>query len=158
MRSLIRWNPRSEVETTDPFDALEQMVDEMWNSWPFSTSRRAEGSRTLLRPAMDVVENDTEVILRLDLPGLKPDDVNVSIDDHVLTISGQIGDTIERDGDRYHYRERRSGSFERSIRLPNTVDTENVDATFESGVLNITLPKLAQAQPKRINVKASNGK
>ena len=155
MRNLTRWNPRTEVEVSDPFDALEQMVDEMWSSWPFASARRAQSSQPLLRPAMDIVENDQEVILRLDLPGLKADDVNVSVEDHTLTISGEFGDTIEREGDRYHYRERRLGNFQRSVRLPSTVDTENVEATFENGVLNITLPKLAQAQPKRISVKAS---
>ena len=155
MRGLIRWNPRNEVTVNDPFETLEQMVDELWNSWPFNNSRRTESGGPLLRPAMDVVENDKEVSLRLDLPGLKPEDVNVSIDDHVLTISGQIGDTIEREGDRYHYRERRTGSFQRSLRLPSTVDTENVEASFENGVLTVTLPKLEQAQPKRITVKAS---
>ena len=154
MRSMIRWNPRNEVEVSDPFETLEQMVEDMWRAWPFAGTRRTEGS-PLLRPAMDVVENDKEVILRLDLPGLKPEDVNVSIDDHTLTVSGEFGDTIEREGDRYHYRERRSGSFERSVRLPNTVDTEKVDASFENGVLNLTLPKLPQAQPKQISVKAS---
>lgn len=154
MRSMIRWNPRNEVEVNDPFETLEQMADEMWRAWPFSGTRRSS-SEPLLRPAMDVVENDKEVILRLDLPGLKPENVNVSIDDHTLTVSGQFGDTIEREGDRYHYRERRTGSFERSVRLPNTIDTENVDATFEHGVLNITLPKLPQAQPKQISVKPS---
>jgi len=154
MRSMIRWNPRNEVEVNDPFETLEQMADEMWRVWPFSGTRRSS-SEPLLRPAMDVVENDKEVILRLDLPGLKPENVNVSIDDHTLTVSGQFGDTIEREGDRYHYRERRTGSFERSVRLPNTIDTENVDATFEHGVLNITLPKLPQAQPKQISVKPS---
>lgn len=153
MRSMIRWNPRNEVEVNDPFDTLEQMVDEMWRSWPFRSSRTS-GS-PLLRPALDVIENDKEVILRLDLPGLKPEDVNITIDDHTLLISGQVGDTIEREGDRYHYRERRTGSFERSIRLPNTVDTDKVDATFEHGVLNVVLPKLPQAQPKQITVKAS---
>lgn len=154
MRSMIRWNPRNEVEVSDPFETLEQMVDEMWRAWPLGSARRGS-STPLLRPAMDVVENDKEVILRLDLPGLKPDDVNVSIDDHTLTVSGQFGDTIEREGDRYHYRERRTGSFERSVRLPSTIDTEHIDATFEHGVLNITLPKLPQAQPKQISVKAS---
>lgn len=153
MRNMIRWNPRNEVEVNDPFDALEQMVDDMWRTWPLRASRTS--SSPLLRPALDVVENDKELIFRLDLPGLKPEDVNITIDDHTLLISGQMGDTVEREGDRYHYRERRTGSFERSIRLPNTVDTDKVDASFENGVLNITLPKLPQAQPKQINVKAS---
>src|SRR5690606_41492085 len=91
---------------------MEQMADEMWRAWPFSGTRRSS-SEPLLRPAMDVVENDKEVILRLDLPGLKPENVNVSIDDHTLTVRGQFGVSTERGGARYHYRERRTGRVAR---------------------------------------------
>lgn len=152
MPSLIRWNPRNEVEVMDPFNTIEQMIDEMWRSWPFRTTRE---TGAFLRPAMDVIENDKELILRVDLPGLKPEDVNVSVEDHTLTISGRFGDTIEREGERYHYRERRTGQFERSVRLPNTVDPEKAEANFENGVLSITFEKLPQAQPKQITIKAS---
>jgi len=156
MRTLMRWNPRNEVEETDPFFSVQRMVDDMWRSWPFGGAR--ETGETFLRPAMDVVENDKELSLRLDLPGLKPEDVNVAIEDQTLTISGQMGDTVEREGDRYHYRERRSGSFQRSIRLPNTVDADKADASFENGVLNIVFPKLPQSQPKQIAVKTTEKK
>ena len=78
------------------------------------------------------------------------------IEDHTLTVSGEMGDTIERENDRYHYRERHFGAFQRSVRLPNTVDTEGIDANVENGVLNIVLPKLPQAQPKQIAVKAND--
>jgi len=81
--------------------------------------------------------------------------VKVEIENETLTVSGELGDTVEREGDRYHYRERRYGSFQRSVRLPNTVDTDKIDASFENGVLNVVLPKLPQAQPKQISIKAS---
>ena len=152
MRSLMRWSPRNELESNDPFRAFEEMFDEMWRGWP---SRYApESARAMIRPAMDVVENDNDYTVRVDLPGLSPDDVSVEIEDHTLTISGEMGDTVERESDRYHYRERRYGSFQRSVRLPNSVDTEQIDASFENGVLNVVMPKLPQAQPKQIAVKA----
>lgn len=152
MKHLMRWNPQNNVETADPFRAMEQVLDDLWRNWPgFQT----DTTRPVLRPAMDVIENDEAITLRIDLPGLSVDDVDVELEDHTLTISGSIGDTIEEEGDRYHYRERYSGAFRRSLRLPNTVDAEKVEASFNQGVLNINLPKLPQAQPKRIEVKSN---
>jgi HSP20 family protein len=155
MKSLMRWNPRNnEVEITDPFRSFDQLFDELWQGWP-SRFIESDTTRPFLRPAMDVVENDDNITLRVDLPGLSGDDVHVEMEDNTLTISGEIGDTIEKEGDRYHYRERYSGSFRRSLRLPNTVDANKVDASFENGVLNIVLPKLPQAQPKKIEIKGN---
>jgi HSP20 family protein len=157
MKSLKRWNPRNEVELSDPFRPIDQLFDEMWRNWP---NRFFEGdtTRPFLRPAMDVVENEDNITVRVDLPGLSGDDVQVEMEDNVLTIRGEIGDTIEKEGERYHYRERYSGSFQRSLRLPNTIDANKVDASFDNGVLNIVLPKLPQAQPKKIDIKATNKK
>ena len=157
MKSLKRWNPRNEVEMSDPFRPIDQLFDEMWRNWP---NRYFEGdtTRPFLRPAMDVVENENNITVRVDLPGLSGDDVHVEMEDNVLTIKGEIGDTIEKDGERYHYRERYSGSFQRSLRLPNTIDADKIDASFDNGVLNIVLPKLPQAQPKKIDIKATNKK
>jgi HSP20 family protein len=157
MKSLKRWNPRNEVELSDSFRPIDQLFDEMWRNWP---NRFFEGdtTRPFLRPAMDVVENEDNITVRVDLPGLTSDDVHVEMEDNVLTIRGEIGDTIEKEGERYHYRERYSGSFQRSLRLPNTIDANKVDASFDNGVLNIVLPKLPQAQPKKIDIKATNKK
>lgn len=155
MAKLTRWNPRNELEMADPFRSMETMLEEIWRNWPLRTSDRAAG---FLRPAMDVIENENNVEIRIDLPGMKPEDVQVEIENQTLTISGEMGDTVERDGDRYHYRERSYGSFQRSLRLPNTLDAENIDARFENGVLSIAIPKQPQAKPKQITVKSANGK
>jgi HSP20 family protein len=157
MKSLKRWNPRNEVELSDPFRPIDQLFDEMWRGWPY---RLLEGdtTRPFLRPAMDVVENENNITVRVDLPGLNRDDVRVEMEDNVLTIQGEMGDTVEKEGERYHYRERYSGSFQRSLRLPNGIDADKIDASFDNGVLNIVLPKLPQAQPKKIDIKATNKK
>jgi HSP20 family protein len=157
MKSLTRWNPRNEVELSDPFRPIEQLFDEMWRNWP-NRYFDSDTTRPFLRPAMDVVENENNFTVRVDLPGLTSDDVHVEMEDNVLTIKGEIGDTIEKEGERYHYRERYSGSFQRSLRLPNTIDANKVDASFDNGVLNIVLPKVPQAQPKKIDIKATNKK
>jgi HSP20 family protein len=86
---------------------------------------------------------------------MKPEDVRVEVENQTLTISGQTSDSVEKDGERYHYRERSYGSFQRSVRLPNTIDVEHIDANFENGVLSISLPKLPQAQPKQISINAT---
>lgn len=153
MRNLTRWNPRNEIEVNDPLRSFEQMFDDLWRNWPARFT--SDTTRPMLRPAMDVVESDDNLTVRIDLPGLSPDDVKVEIEDNILTVSGEVGDTIEKENDRYHYRERSYGAFQRSVRLPNTIDTEKVDATFENGVLNIAMPKLPQAQPKQISIKAT---
>lgn len=153
MRSITRWNPRRDVAVADPFSTFEDMVSDMWRNWP--TLFSADSTQSLLRPAMDVIENDKDLTVRVDLPGMSSDDVNIEIEDNVLTVSGEIGDTVEQEGDRYHYRERRFGSFQRSLRLPNTIDADKVEAHFENGVLSVVMPKLPQAQPKQIKIKAS---
>jgi HSP20 family protein len=153
MANLTRWNPQNDLEINDPFRPFERMMETFWRGWP--SRYNTETSRAILQPAMDVVESDNQLTIRLDLPGLKPEDVHVEMENGVLTISGEVGDTVEKEGDRYHYRERSYGSFQRSLRLPNTFDAENIDASFENGVLNITLPKLPQAQPKQIPIKTN---
>ncbi|MBI5960063.1 MAG: Hsp20/alpha crystallin family protein [Chloroflexi bacterium] len=151
MRNLIRWVPRNEMSVSDPFRSFDELFEDLWRNGP--SRLFSDTARPLLRPAMDVIENDKELTIRVDLPGLKAENLKVEVNDGVLTINGEMGDTIEREGERYHYRERSYGSFQRSLRLPNTLDSNNVDATFENGVLNVTLLKLPEAQPKQITVK-----
>lgn len=150
MVNLVRWNPRkTDIRT------FEQMFDELWrNPWNLWEEMAAGNRASALRPAMDVIENSDNVTIRIDLPGLSPDNVNIEVEGDLLTISGEMGDTVEREGEHYHYRERNYGSFKRSLRLPDTIDTENVDATFSNGVLNLVLPKRPEMQPKQIKVQA----
>jgi HSP20 family protein len=152
MVSLTRWNPRNELEITDIFRPFEQMFEDLWRSWPIRYE--SDTVRPMVRPAMDVIESDNNLTVRVDLPGLKPDDVRVEVENDTLTISGEMGDTIEKEGERYHYRERRYGAFQRSVRLPNTLDTDKIEANFENGVLTVVIPKQPQAQPKQITIKA----
>ncbi len=156
MRNLIRWNPRNDMEVAEPYRSIDDMFEDLWRGWPARFF--SDTARPVLRPAMDVAENDKEFTIRVDLPGLKADDLKVEVNDGLLTVSGELGDTVEKEGDRYHYRERSFGAFQRSIRLPNTIDADKVEASFDDGVLNIVLPKLPQAQPKQISIKATSKK
>jgi HSP20 family protein len=154
MANLIRWNPRNALDITDSLRGVEQFMDELWRDWPWSGRFfQPDMARPMLRPAMDVIENDVDLTIRVDLPGLKPDDVQVEVENGTLTLRGQMGDTIEKEDDHYYYRERSFGTFQRSLRLPDTLDTDKVDATFDNGVLTLVIPKLPQAQPRQIEVK-----
>jgi HSP20 family protein len=106
-------------------------------------------------PSMDVYETEDKIVAKLELPGIEPDKVDVSVEDSTLTISGtrEFSDEVREES--YHRVERRYGSFTRAITLPQTADTEKVNANFDKGVLTIEVAKAEKAKPKRIQVKAS---
>ena len=151
MTNLTRYNPRSLTERRSA--TTPRTFDDMWESFWRDTGNMFDRDDTrTLAPAMDVVENENSVTIRVDLPGLDPDKVNVEVEGDTLTITGEMGDTIEKEGERYHYRERSYGSFKRSLRLPDYVDAEAAEASFKNGVLNLTLPKREESKPHRIQI------
>jgi HSP20 family protein len=105
--------------------------------------------------ALDLYETDDNLVVETSLPGINPDDVDISIVGNTLTIKGETKHEAEKgEKGRYHYRERRYGAFQRSIILPTGVNTDAAEAVFKDGVLKLTLPKVEEAKPKRIEVKA----
>jgi HSP20 family protein len=154
MVKLVRWTPTTAPRSYRTFD---QMVDDLWRSgWSNAPARyNTDTARPVLRPAMDVIQHEDGVTVRLDLPGLTAEDVSVEVHGDLLTISGEIKATEEREGERYHTRERCAGAFKRSLRLGDTVDTEGIEATFENGVLTLALPTRPETQPKRIDVRTA---
>jgi HSP20 family protein len=108
-------------------------------------------------PVVDVRETEDELALQAELPGLTPEQVNVSVQNGVLTISGEKQQEREegKDGSEFHLVERRYGRFERSFSLPRSVDAEKVKAEFANGVLIVSLPKAEAAKPRKIEVKVS---
>jgi HSP20 family protein len=109
-------------------------------------------------PAMDVYETDDQVVVTVELPGLSAEDVDVSVEDSTLTVSGSRESSSEVEEERYHRIERRHGAFSRSVTLPPQVDTSKVDARFEDGVLTVDVPKIERAKPKKIQIKAGRTK
>jgi HSP20 family protein len=104
-------------------------------------------------PAVDVRETSDAIEMVAELPGLRTEDVEVNIENNVLSISGEKKQDVEKNGDgEYHLVERRYGRFERTFTLPRTVDGERISAQFENGVLTITLPKAETAKPRRVQV------
>ena len=105
-----------------------------------------------LTVALDVVQNDDRITVHATLPGVRPDEVEVSIDDDVLTINGRTSSEQEQADGRYLVRERRTGSFHRSLRLPDTVDVDKAESIYQNGVLSITLPKQEGKKPKQLKI------
>lgn len=110
-------------------------------------------------PDTDVVERENEIQVVSELPGMNPDEVELSLENNVLTIAGEKHEERERggEGDTFHLSERRWGRFSRSFVLPREVDSERISANFENGVLTVTIPKSEKARRRRIDIKAGNG-
>jgi len=105
-------------------------------------------------PPVDIYEDEHSVTLKVEVPGLDPKDVDVQVENHTLTIKGERKFEKEEKEENFHRIERRYGSFVRSFTLPATVDTDNIKADYENGVLKVQLAKRAEAKPKQIKVNA----
>jgi HSP20 family protein len=106
-------------------------------------------------PAVDIYEDPQKVMLKLEVPGIDQKDLDVRIEDHTLTVKGERKFESEEKEQNFHRIERRYGSFYRAFTLPNTVDTENVAASYNAGVLKLELKKKPEAQPKQIQIKVA---
>jgi HSP20 family protein len=151
--ALIRYAPVRELGT------IQTEMNRLFNSF-FDTPTSASGiAARRWVPAMDLVENEGEYVLSADLPGLSESEVNIEVQDNVLTISGERKSEHEERKAGYRRVERSSGSFRRSLALPKGVDPESVSATFDKGVLEVTVPKPAQpvARKVQISVGAAEG-
>ena len=143
----------------DPFREMRSLQDEVNRLFASSFSRGGNGESDLMRgawsPQVDIFENQNEIVLEADLAGMKPEDVNISIENNVLTIHGERKFEKKDENDNFHRVERSYGSFTRSFTLPATVRSENANAEFENGVLRLTLAKREEAKPRRIEIKAT---
>jgi len=134
---------------------LNQWVDGAFATWPFSPDS-AVRSGAVWTPAVDIVEGKDEIRLVAELPGLAPDDVKLSLENRTLTIKGEKKAPVVEEKDALVHRfERSYGSFERSFTLPEGIDGDRVQATFEYGVLTISLPKAEKAKAREIVIKRS---
>lgn len=153
MTKVIRWQPANEPLS------LRQAMDRLFeDSW---VSNRAWGNlpATWLEPSLDVYETKDTVVVQASIPGLKPEEVEITVQGDYLAISGQSKSEQETREKNYLRRETRSGAFSRTIELPAGLQNDKAEATFENGVLTVTFPKAEQVKAKKIQVKAteSNG-
>lgn len=155
--SIIPWRGKRQDAEIEPFRALDTFRTEMdrmfdrffGGDWPIA---RMGGFGNWL-PTLDVAETDKDITVRAEVPGLDPEDLDISVTGQVLTISGEKKESSEKKDENFYHSERRFGSFRRSVTLPVSVDAEKVSAKHKNGVVTIVLPKLESERPKRIPVK-----
>jgi HSP20 family protein len=143
MPAVVRW---------DPYRDITALRDEMNRLFTRSLGDTAGGSAWT--PAMDIFDTQDAVVLKAELPGLTPDDIDIEIDDNVLTVKGErrFEDTVEEG--RYYRLERAYGGFSRTVTLPQGVKSEEISADFDNGVLHVRIPKADEVKPRKIAVGA----
>jgi HSP20 family protein len=143
--AVLRWDPWGELA------ALQRDVNDMWSRFG-QQSRRAES----LVPPIDAYQSETGLHVRMELAGVRPDDVEISVADGQLTVAGERGLDEKIEEDRWVRRERAVGRFERSFTLPRGTDADAITASFENGVLELTIPHPPERQPRKISITAND--
>ena len=145
--TIVRWEPFRELSS------LQSEMNRLFNA-AFDTPPGGNGGGGTRRwaPAMDLLETDDHFVLRADLPGMSENDVNIELEDNVLTVSGERKAEHEDKREGYYRVERAFGSFARSLTLPKGVDGEAVTAAFDNGVLEVRIPKPEERKPRKITI------
>ncbi|HET6179519.1 MAG TPA: Hsp20/alpha crystallin family protein [Candidatus Sulfotelmatobacter sp.] len=145
MTVLTRWEPFREFAT------LQDRINRVFRD-SYSASQDDSLATSSFAPAVDVYEDEHKVSLKIEVPGIDEKDIDVRVENNTLTVHGERKIEKEEKEENYRRVERQYGSFTRTFTLPQTVDTENVSATYDKGVLKIALPKKAEAKPKQIKI------
>ena len=140
--SLVKWNPYRNLIS------LPDEIDRFFNGFGLDLNE----SDSVWSPTVDISETENQYEVNAEIPGLKKEDIKLSVEDNVLTLSGERKVEKETDKKNYHRIERAYGKFERSFRLPKEVDAENIKANYKNGVLTVQLPKTEAVKPKEIAV------
>lgn len=152
MDGLTKWNP---LKDWDPFRELDEFQNRLGSFFGRSPPLRGrEGSNfSSWSPSVDIIEDEKEFLIKAELPEIKKEDVHVTVENGVLSISGERKFEKEEKNKRYHRTERSYGSFTRSFSVPEGTDAGKVRAEFKDGLLQVHLPKSETAKPKQIEVK-----
>ncbi len=143
--TLMRWDPIRELRV------LERTMEDLFREFA-RPLLPVEGREWLWVPAMDMYETDDALVVKMALPGVDPEKVEIRIAGDVLTIRGHVEEDVVEEGASYYLRERRTGAFSRSVQLPVPVEADKAEAVFENGVLTLTLPKAEEVRPKTIKI------
>ena len=155
MSSLIRWEPFRDLVSLR--DRMDRLFDEFsGRGWPTQGWPTEEGlTAGVWNPAVDVYETKESIVLKADLPDVKKEEVDISVEGNVLTLRGERKREKEVKEKDFYRMERSYGAFSRSFTLPGSVDADKIEADFAGGVLKVTLPKREESKPKQIKVKVS---
>jgi HSP20 family protein len=151
MRNLIRWQPINRPVTWT--NGMDRLFDEFMGR--SIRKMEEEVAACAWTPAVNILEREDAIVISADLPGLKAEDVEVTIDNGVLTLKGER--TLEEvtEGETYHRVERSYGKFERSFSVPNSVDPKKIEARFVNGEMTLTLPKRDESKPRSVKIKVA---
>lgn len=156
--TLIRWRPVQDVTAWHPvhdfasdFANMQREIDRVFDRFRFGVSD--EETIPAFVPAVDITERENDYNIKVELPGVKKDDVKITVQNDVLTIRGEKKQEAEKKDENFHRVERCYGMFERSFTLPSSVRNDKIEASYDNGVLNISVPKAEEAKPKEIEVK-----
>jgi HSP20 family protein len=150
MTTMMRWDPFQDLRSAQ--DEMTQMSPMLAHALGLHTQQGNAGT-TAWAPAVDIYERKDAYLVTVELPGLKPEDLDITMEDSLLTIQGERQLTSESSEQQFHRVERRYGAFRRSITLPAHVTAEGIQASFEDGVLQLLVPKAEEAKPKHIQVR-----
>jgi HSP20 family protein len=148
--AIVRWEPLRELTT------LQNEMNRLFGSVFDTPTQGNSGTLRRWMPAMDLVETADHFVLRADLPGMSEEDVNLEVEDRVLTVSGERKAEHTESKEGYQRVERAFGSFSRSLTLPEGIDAEAVSASFDKGVLEVTIPKPEERKPRKISIGVGN--
>ncbi len=155
---MERWRPGRGLIPWRPFRELEEMERRFGDmlSWPLLPAvwRRIPTMEMGWAPAIDVFEKEDKFVVKAELPGMKEEDIDISVVGNTLTIKGERKAESEVEEDNYYYCERSYGSFPRSIDVPSNVNAQKIEANYEDGILEVSLPKTPEVKPKKISVSA----
>ena len=145
---------RRPFENFQTLRRLNNVLDEAFAGWPFQQDESGSITSSWY-PACDVFEDKESVKIVAELPGVKPEDVKLSLENNLLTIRGEKKQEAEERSERVHRYERSYGTFERAFVLPSTVDGDNISAQYHNGVLTVVVPKAERARPREIPVRTA---
>ena len=145
--TLIRWSPVRGML------GIQDDMNRLFNAFLSSVTEKTEKGALMWNPLVDIAETDDEIVVTAEFPGMNKSDINITMQDNVLTLKGEKKQSgIENKEKNYHRLERSYGSFERSFSLPVTIKQDKIKAAFMDGILTIRLPKSAEAKPKEVPI------
>jgi HSP20 family protein len=148
--AIVRWEPFRDLMTVQ--DRMNRIFDDAFRGAARPGTEEDWALGGTWAPAVDIFEHEGNLVLKAELPGIDPKDVEVHVENNVLTLRGERKFESEVKREQYHRVERAYGTFSRSFTLPNVVDTEKIKAEFKDGLLRVTLPQREEAKPKQISI------
>jgi HSP20 family protein len=151
MTTMMRWDPFQDLRSAQ--DEMAQMSPMLAHALGLHSQQQGSATATAWAPALDISERKDAYLVTVELPGVEVDDLEITMEDGLLTIQGERHFAHDSSEQQFHRVERRYGAFRRSITLPAQVQAEQIEASFDNGVLQILVPKMEEAKPKRIQVR-----